>query len=102
MVPHPFTRPEPIRVPEDTKLILSSKPAGQTVPVPMRVAEPVPSPQAVIVAADPVCVKTPLVTTIVPQPTTVGAHPDTVPDDATPGNPKGARYTVPEPTIVMR
>lgn len=28
----------------------------------------------------------------------MGAQPDTVPDEATPGNPKGARYTVPEPT----
>ncbi len=89
--PHPLTLPEPVTVPEDTKEITSMNPAGQTVPDPISVAEPVPSPHAVIVTGGPVAVNVPLVASIRPQPTTVGAHPETVPEEVTAGNPSGAR-----------
>jgi hypothetical protein len=67
---------------------MSMKPAGQTVPEPTIVAEPVPSPQPVI-DAEPV--KTPVVAIMEPQPITVGAQPETVPLEVTAGKPKGAR-----------
>ena len=86
--PHPFTLPLPVTVPEDTKETMSINPAGQTVPLPIMVAEPLPSPQPEISA---VPVNLPLVARIVPQPTIVGAQPDTMPLDVTAGKPKGAR-----------
>jgi len=81
-MPQPLTRPVPVTVPDETKLIMSMKPAGQTVPEPIMVAVPVPSPQAVSVALP---VKMPVVASMVPQPITVGAQPETVPVDVTAG-----------------